>query len=329
MINSNPRDKKSSSDAVFAVDLGGTHLRAALVDENGKIRFRFKQNTPRTENPDDIVQAIVAAVRSCELDGPASAVSVVVPGTVNVEKGAVVRAPNLPSLNRFCLSAALERELKLLAFIENDANAAAVGELWQGAGRGRHSVICLTLGTGVGGGIILADKLWRGADGSAAEIGHMAVDPFLGVACPCGSRGCLEVYASATAIVRMAREERSHYPNSIVRQDDDLTAREVYAAGIEGDELAQEVFRRMGVYLGVGLANLINLLNPEIIILGGGVVDGWVLFEKHMRQEVAQRAFPLPAARVQIARAECGDDAGLLGAARLAFASRLDKLNSA
>ena len=155
----------------------------------------------------------------------------------------------------------------------------------------------------------------------------MAVDPFLGVACPCGSRGCLEVYASATAIVRMAREERSHYPNSIVRQDGDLTAREVYAAGIEGDELAQEVFRRMGVYLGVGLANLINLLNPEIIILGGGVVDGWVLFEKHMHQEVAQRAFPLPAARVEIARAECGDDAGLLGAARLAFASQLDKLN--
>ncbi len=326
MTNSNPLDTKISSDLVFAIDLGGTHLRAALVDENGKIRFRFKQNTPRTEKPDDIVQAIVAAVRSCELDGAASAVSVVVPGTVNVEKGSVVRAPNVPSLNRFCLSAALERELKLPAFIENDANAAAVGELWQGAGRGRHSVICLTLGTGVGGGIILADKLWRGADGSAAEIGHMAVDPFVGVPCPCGSRGCLEVYASATAIVRMAREERLHYPNSIVRQGDDLTAREVYAAGIEGDELAKEVFRRMGVYLGVGLANLINLLNPEIIILGGGVVDGWKLFEKHMREEVAQRAFSLPAARVEIARAECGDDAGLLGAARLAFASRLDKL---
>ena len=329
MTHSNVLDKNASSDLVFAVDLGGTHLRAALVDGNGEIRFRFKQNTPHTESPDDIVQAIVAAVRSCEVDGSASAVSVVVPGTVNVEKGAIVRAPNLSSLNRFCLSAALERELNLSAFIENDANAAAVGELWQGAGRGHHSVICLTLGTGVGGGIILADKLWRGADGSAAEIGHMAVDPFLGVACPCGSRGCLEVYASATAIVRMAREAQSHYPNSIVRQDDALTSREIYAAGIKGDELAQEVFRRMGVYLGVGLANLINLLNPEIIVLGGGVVNGWELFEKHMHQEIARRAFPLPAARVQIARAECGDDAGLLGAARLAFLARLEQMNHA
>src|SRR6266850_4897925 len=319
MINSNPLDKKSSSDVVFAVDLGGTHLRAALVDEDGIIRFRFKQNTPRTESPDDIVQAIVAAVRSCELDGPASAVSVVVPGTVNVEKGAVVRAPNLPSLNRFCLSAALERELKLPAFIENDANAAAVGELWQGAGRGRHSVICLTLGTGVGGGIILNHKLWRGADGSAAEIGHMAVDPFMGVACPCGSRGCLEVYASATAIVRMTRELSPQYQNSPLRKSEDLTAQRIHSAGLEGDELALEVFRRMGNYLGIGLATLINLLNPQMIVIGGGVVNGWNLFEKQMRLQVTQRAFPIPAEHVRIVPGECGDDAGLLGAARLAL----------
>jgi len=124
----------------------------------------------------------------------------------------------------------------------------------------------------------------------------------------------------------MAGEARTHYPQSNVRQADDLTAQEIYCAGKKGDQLAQEVFRRMGVYLGVGLANLINLLNPEIIVLGGGVVNGLELFEKHMRQEIAKRAFPLPATSVKIVRAECGDDAGLLGAARLAFASPLKEI---
>jgi glucokinase len=243
----------------------------------------------------------------------------VVPGTVNVEEGIVVKAPNLPSLDGFRLAAVLSTELKRPALLENDANAAAVGEMWQGAGRGRRTVVCVTLGTGVGGGIILDGKLWRGVDGAAAEIGHMCVDPFGGVACGCGSRGCLEVYASATAIVRMTREASPRHPDSTLHTAKDLTSEAIFAAGLEGDELALEVFRRMGVYLGIGVANLINILNPEVIVIGGGVANGWDLFEKHMHQQVAERAFPLLAARVKIVRAECGDDAGLLGAARLAF----------
>jgi glucokinase len=148
----------------------------------------------------------------------------------------------------------------------------------------------------------------------------MGVDPFGGVACGCGSRGCLEVYASATAIVRMTREASPRYPDSILRIGEELTAEKIYEAGVAGDELALEVFRRMGVYLGIGLANLINIINPEMIVIGGGVANGWDLFEKHMHQQVAERAFPLLADRVKIVRAECGDDAGLLGAAKLGFA---------
>ena len=199
------------------------------------------------------------------------------------------------------------------------AVSVVVGELWQGAGRGYRTLICVTLGTGVGGGIILDGKLWRGVDGSAAEIGHIGVDPFAGVPCTCGSRGCLEVYASATAIVRMTREARPRYPNSMLHNTEDLTSEKIYQAGIEGDELAIEVFRRMGVYLGIGLASLINVLNPEIVVIGGGLSNGWDLFEQHMHQQVIERAFPIPARRVKIVRALCGDDAGLLGAARLAF----------
>ena len=308
---------------IFAADLGGTHLRAATVDQKGRIQFRFKQNTPQVPDATAIVDAIVAAVRECEKqrDGrnEISAVSLVVPGTVKVEEGAVVIAPNLPCLDGFRLAAALTEQLHLPAFLENDANAAAVGEMWQGAAVGCKTIICLTLGTGVGGGIILDGKLWRGVDGAAAEIGHMCVDPFGGVACTCGSRGCLEVFASATAIVRMTREASPRYPDSILQGKDDRTAAMIFAAGKQGDELALEIFRRMGVYLGIGLANLINILNPEMIVIGGGVVNGWDLFEKHMHQQVEERAFPLLGARVKIVRAKCGDDAGLLGAARLAL----------
>lgn len=316
-----------NNDLIFAADLGGTHLRAATVDTQGKIHFRSKQSTPQGTGPSEIVAAIVNAVHEYKAAiGDASdglkAVSIVVPGTVKVETGTVVKAPNLPCLDNFPLAATLTRELGLPAILENDANAAAVGEMWQGAARGCRTIICVTLGTGVGGGIILDGELWRGVDGAAAEIGHMCVDPFGGVACTCGSRGCLEVFASATAIVRMTREAKPRYPESVLNKAEDLTAQSIFAAGLEGDELALEIFRRMGVYLGIGLANLINILNPEMIVIGGGVVNGWDLFEKDLMQQVEERAFPLLAARVKIERAKCGDDAGLLGAARLAISNR-------
>ncbi len=315
---------KSAADLVFVADLGGTHLRAAAVDSNGQIQYQLKRSTPQAEKPNEIVRALVTAAREVEQriagkQGSITAISVAVPGTVDVDEGVVIKAPNVPCLDGFRLAAALASELAWPATLENDANAAAIGEMWQGAGRGYESIICITLGTGVGGGIILGGELWRGANGSAAEVGHMALDPFAGVPCGCGSRGCLEVYASATAIVRMTREAVPRYPNSLLHTSENLSSEAVYEAGVKGDELAIEVFRRMGVYLGIGIANLINLLNPEIIVVGGGVANGWSLFEQHMQQQIIERAFPLPAKSVKILRAACGDDAGLLGAARLAF----------
>jgi len=235
--------------------------------------------------------------------------------------GVVVQAPNLSSLDGFQLATALTSELGLAATVENDANAAAVGEMWRGAARGFRTIVCLTLGTGVGGGIILDGKLWRGVNNSAGEIGHTCVDPFSDVACTCGSRGCLERFASATGIVRMTREAKTRFPDSVWHSAGQFTAADVYQAGVQGDALALEVMQRVGFYLGVALANLVNLLNPEMIVIGGGVANGWNLFADEMRKQVAERAFPVPAAQVKIVRAECGDDAGLLGAARLGFDS--------
>jgi glucokinase len=308
---------------VFAADLGGTHLRAAAIDENGQIYHHLKKAAPNSTQTTDIVRVLIEAARECESKarehGVIQTTSVAVAGTVNVDEGVVLTAPNIPCLAGFRLAEVLQTELNKPAIIENDANAAAIGEMWQGAACGARTIVCMTLGTGVGGGIILDGKLWRGADGSAGEIGHMAVEPLGGVGCACGSQGCLEVYASATAIVRMIRDALPRYPHSILHTSEDLTAEKVYRAAQSGDELAADVFHRMGIYLGIGLANLVNILNPEMIVIAGGVANGWDLFAKEASQQMRERAFPLPASRVRIKRGECGDDAGLLGAARLAF----------
>jgi glucokinase len=299
-----------SGRLVFAVDLGGTHLRVALVDDSGNILQHLKQETPRGDSPDGILDALAGAAREWKCDErPVVAASIMVPGAVDAEKAIVVAAPNLPSLINFALKAELQQRLGWPVVLENDANAAAVGEMWLGAARGCTNVVSVTLGTGVGGGVIHDGKLWRGSHGSAGEIGHTTVDPFSGLKCKCGNTGCLELFASATAIVRMARELGM----------DATSAEKVYEAGRSGDKTALSVFERFGMYLGIGLANLINLIDPQVIVITGGAVNGWDLFASEMYRQVEERAFRATAQQVRIVRSECGDNAGLLGAARLAF----------
>ena len=309
----------SSESLVFAVDLGGTHLRVALVDAGGKILQQLKQDTPKGDSADCVINALAAVAEKWRCnEQPVLAAAIMVPGAVDSDKAVVVQAPNLPSLVNFGLKAALEQRLGWPVLLENDANAAAVGEMWLGAARGYRDVVSVTLGTGVGGGVILGGELWRGAHGSAGEIGHATVDPFASLKCKCGNTGCLELYASATGIVRMTGESLSLFPESGLR-DEGLTAEKVYDAGRGGDALAVAVFKRAGMYLGIGLANLINLIDPQIIVISGGVVNGWELFAPEMYRQIGERAFRATAQQVKIVRAECGDNAGLLGAARLAF----------
>ena len=311
--------KPSSESLVFAIDLGGTHLRVALVDDTGRILKQLKQETPKGDSANCIIGALVRAAEAWHTLKPrVIAASIMVPGAVDSDKAVVLQAPNLPSLIDFPLKAELERQLGWPVYLENDANAAAVGEMWLGAARGCRDVVSVTLGTGVGGGVILDGKLWRGSHGSAGEIGHTTVDPFSGLKCKCGNTGCLELYASATAIVRMTKENLSLFPESELSIEG-LTAERVYEAGRKGDELALVVFNRFGMYLGIGLANLINFIDPEIIVIAGGAVNGWELFAAEMYREVEERAFRSTAQQVRIAKAECGDNAGLLGAARLAL----------
>lgn len=310
-------------EIVLAADLGGTNLRMAAIDRDGAILYRTKRETPRGERPDEVVSAIVAAAEECQdavnkSDGKVLAMAAAVPAPINYENGSLINPPNLKSLNGFRLAATLESMTNLPVLLENDANAAAVGESWLGASRGVSNSIMVTLGTGVGGGIIINGQILRGADGTAAEIGHICVEPF-GAPCGCGSHGCVEQYASATAVVRLTHELGSQYPKSELPNKLRLTSADVYEAGKLGDELALEVFRQQGFYLGLALAGLINVLNPEMIVIGGGAAAGWDLFVPHAQETIFKRSYNAPAERAKLVRAECGDDAGLLGAAKLAF----------
>ncbi|MGD9628437.1 MAG: ROK family protein [Pyrinomonadaceae bacterium] len=306
---------------VLAADLGGTNLRMAAVDREGNVVFRNRMSTPSHGRLEDIISAIYSVIDESkrELEGQYefAAFGAAVPAIVNSQEGKILRSPNLPELNNFDFAKRFYSDLGIPVVLENDANAAAVGENWKGASQGVRNSIHVTLGTGVGGGIIIDGTLLRGVDGTAGEIGHIAVEPD-GHPCGCGSIGCVEQYASATAIVRQARSLMADHPESMLRSHLDITPLEVYEAGMKGDALSLEVFRLVGRYLGIALGGLVNVLNPEAIVIGGGASAGWILFIDHLEQEIKRRAFPHPAERVRLMRSELGDDAGILGAAYLA-----------
>ncbi len=311
------------SKIVLATDLGGTNLRMAAVSEAGDVLFRTRSKTPETRSREEILNLIAELARECtnEVGGKGEIVAfgIAAPAVIDHESGVILIAPNLPDLNGLAISEYLTRSVGFPVLLENDATAAAIGEHWKGACQGVSSAICLTMGTGVGGGLIIDGKPLRGIDGTAGEVGHICVEPF-GVPCACGSNGCLEQYASATAIVRLADELIAVGRTSSLSDLKEYSSHDVYNAGHAGDGVAREVFASVGFYLGVALGGLINVLNPEAIVIGGGASDGWDLFIDSVEAQIAKRAFHHPAQRVKLARAKLGDDAGILGVAKLAFA---------
>jgi glucokinase len=324
--------KAPARNRVIGVDLGGTNIVFALTDLAGKILYRLKVPTMALEGRDKVVARMVEGIRRVmeESGTPAKelqAVGVGVPGPISSHKGIIYSAPNLPGFENLRLKALLERKTGLPVFLENDANAAAMGEKWAGAGKGVDSMLMLTLGTGVGGGIVLDGKLYSGVNDTAAEFGHMVIDPG-GPICGCGQRGCLEQYASATAIARRAREAvMAGTQSSILTlaegDPSKITSRMVHQAALDGDRLARQVWDDTAVFLGIGIANLVNIFNPQMVVLGGGVMLAGGDLLKPVRQEVLKRAFERPAKTAQIVSAKLGDDAGVIGAAAVAITRSL------
>jgi glucokinase len=316
------------------VDLGGTNLRIVAVAEAGKMLEKVTLSTEVAKGREVVVEDLVRAIgevrEKCKGRGELRGIGAGVPGLIDAETGRVVKSPNLPGWEEFDVKGDIERQLGATVILENDANVAALGEQWLGAGKGTESLCMYTLGTGVGGGLIFDGKLWRGWNGMAAELGHCNVEPE-GHECPCGSRGCLEQYASATAVVRMAKEALSMRAPSQMRDGKELTSLKVYECAMQGDAVARQVFERVGRALGRAIADMINAINPPLFVIGGGAASAWEAFAPSMMDEVRKRsyiyAFTVGAdgkgmrgrTRVtRIVKAELAD-AGLIGAARLAM----------
>lgn len=308
------------SRVIIGVDLGGTNLRTALLSSEGDILDKRKEATYASDGWQKVVQRLIQNIErlqeiAIQKGLSVAAVGVGAPGVIQVDKGIVVKSPNFPDWNNLPLKKELEKALNMPVFIENDANAAALGEQWLGAGRDINSMILLTLGTGVGGGIVLNNQIWQGADGMAGEIGHMTLIPD-GRLCGCGNTGCLEMYASARGIVQSYREAVNSSGIAMVTE---LSSEQIYQAARNGDTVALKVMKDMGRMLGIGIASLINIFNPQMIVLGGGVKEAWQLFINATQEEVMRRAFKVPAERTKIVPSLLGDDAGMVGAAAIAM----------
>lgn len=310
------------SQVVIGVDLGGTNIKSALVNESGEVLHRLVRPTLAVEGPTRVLDQIAGCVQALHDHAQSDevvAVGVGAPGPMNWQTGVVYSPPNLPGWKNVPLANEIADRTGLTAYVENDANAACWGEFWTGAGRDAKSLCCLTLGTGVGGGIVLDGALLRGPDGTAGELGHLCVQRN-GRACGCGARGCLEAYASVTGLVRTAKEGLDNGEESSLRSStEDLTGAAVSEAASNGDTFAKSVISETGEWVGVGVASLINLLNPDMIVICGGMIEAGDLLFDAIRHTAQRQAFEVPATRAQIVPAALGQDAGVIGAAGCAW----------
>lgn len=297
----------------IGVDLGGTNLRAAAIGEDGRMLDKIAGVTHLREGREAVVNDMVRAIDTLRQRLGAqdlAGVGVGVPGFILIDKGVIVGSNNLPEFNNYPVRDAIEQRLGAKVVLENDANAAALGEKWMGAGRGVDDLVLLTLGTGVGGGIIAGGKILHGQLGMAGELGHITVAPN-GNPCGCGNVGCLEKHASATAISAMAK---------LVGLGHELSSEDVYRSAVDGDQRARLIFRTVGQALGVAIASLINIFNFPLYLLSGGPLPAWDFFAPPMIAEIQSRSFTFRNAPTRVERATLGNEAGLFGAACLPLA---------
>lgn len=306
------------SNLALGIDIGGTNLVAAVIDQQGTMLSKFTTPSRAAEGGEALMRRVIALARQTMQAYPVRAVGVGSAGQINPETGACTFAnENLPGWTGMPIRARLEEALGLPVIVDNDANAAALGECRFGAGRGARDLICLTIGTGIGGGIIVDGKLLHGARGSAGEVGHIIVETG-GAHCPCGMQGCLEAYASATAIVRRTREAlASSHPATALHQVEPLTSHAIFTAAANGDPLAEAIVERTAKYLAVGLAGMINLTDPDLVLLGGGVsLAGQPFLERIDRY---LQSWAMTRGRARLGLCALGDNAGVIGAGALAY----------
>ncbi|MGP0585453.1 ROK family glucokinase [Paenibacillus timonensis] len=311
-----------SEKIYIGVDLGGTAVKVGICNEEGQLLHTYEGPTEVDKGADTIVANIEKYVRRVVEESPfaweqVAGVGAGVAGFTNVREGIIILAPNV-GLKDFPIREILEQRLGKPIKIDNDANVAALGEAWGGAGKGIENCVCYTLGTGVGGGIIMNGKIYQGFSGMAGELGHMSVVPDLeAIGCGCGQMGCLETVSSATGIIRMAKDAVARGDRTSLSHVESIMAKDVFDAAKAGDEAAIRIVNRAAYYLGKSMAAVAVVLNPELFIVGGGVSKaGDILFNEV--RSVFAKLTPEPVQRgMQIVPATLGNDAGMVGAAGL------------
>ncbi|MEJ2695658.1 MAG: ROK family protein [Candidatus Sulfobium sp.] len=305
-----------SQKYAIGVDLGGTNLRVALVSEGGEIIRKVKK--PSSEQILDVLSESIGEIIH---SGPVGGIGLGVAGLIDRKNSTVFASPNLHAIEGLDAVGELRKRFGTPVFIENDANAAALGERMVGSGRDFQNFVLLTLGTGIGAGIIYQGRVLE----VPAELGHISINPEA-EKCPCGNTGCLENYASARAMIARAVSMLEKGTESLLKECCKgsfykLTPEDIYEAALEGDNLSREVLKDAGRYLGIGLANIINVLGPEAIILAGGLTGAWNIYVQEAMKEASRRAFKDLFDAVKIIPSSLEDNAGIIGAACLVFSN--------
>lgn len=310
----------------IGVDVGGTNVKIALVDKKGEIKCP-KTVPTRAEmgyeytigNIQQSIKDLIteAGIEKSSLEG----IGFGFPGQIDCDKGIVRLAPNIPGWVNVPISEIMQKEFNVPVKVDNDVRCAALAELNFGAGIGCKNLICITVGTGIGSGIIINGKIVRGASNAAGEIGHIKLKMHDGLLCGCGDRGCLEAYASGPSIVAMAKEYvlggKSAKFREIAGSVDAITPAIVAQAANEGDSVAKKIFEITGEYIGIGLTSVVNLLNPEKIVIGGGVADAGDILLEPLRKTLKSRTMPIQGAAVEVVPAQLGNTAGIIGSSLL------------
>lgn len=305
---------------LIGIDVGGTNLAAARVNSSGEILEKTSIPVNRFASAEQLCETLIGLAQQVAKEDEIEAVGIGFPGLVDNETGIVLQTPNMPFSNT-PFRKIFQEQWNVPVYMGNDANCAAIGEYWAGAAKDRDSVMMITLGTGIGGGLVISGKLYAGFGGGSMEVGHMVIDPN-GPTCGCGRKGCFEQFASATALIRKAKKQMLNNKDSLLWEAccgriENLQGVHVFLAAGEGDLTSQMVLDTYIDYLAIGLANLINVLQPEMICLGGGISNAQdELFLYPLREQVKKYVFDKNVA-LCLERAKLGNDAGLVGAAML------------
>lgn len=311
-------------DYCIGIDIGGTVIKGALFGSDCRLVQKRSVETGADKGREAVLKNLISLTHSLHSsDKRVSAVGIGVAGVLDQHKEVLLQSPNIKVLEQVLLQKVLSEALHLPVFLENDANAAALGEQWAGGGRELENFLLITLGTGIGGGFILHGELWSGENGKAGELGHMVVAAD-GQRCSCGKRGCLEAYSSATAIKRMAQDALragacSGLQNLSGGDFSVIDAEMVHQAALQGDAVSRDIFKQMARYLAIGISNVNNLLDINSFIIGGAVSNAFEVFGPFLFDEVKQLVYRISRDTIKIFVSELGNDAGVYGAAYLAL----------